>query len=88
VTVHEHSFFKLGQKFAAEKLNDEDWDRGTQDQALQSFELFSKLLCEAAVYTIDGIVQAHFNQFKLALTNIPKSYGKSPADPGLFNARY
>lgn len=72
----------VGERFMAVKAQDENWDPGTQDQARQTFVLFSRFLAEERkIKGFASLRQSDLASFVMFLrTEIYKFYGKSPRD--------
>jgi hypothetical protein len=74
------SLSALAEKLIAEKVKHKRWDRKTASQARQTFQLFGKSLEHV---DLSHILQKDLSEFKDLLSEIAKSYGKSPKDKNL-----
>jgi integrase len=79
-SLEEHPVWLAGQKLIAHNKKHKIWRENGERQAEQNYRLLVLLLIELKIYSIEGLEQSTFAKYKLLLSQVAKSYGKSEQD--------
>jgi integrase len=79
-SLEEHPVWLAGQKLIAHNKKHNIWRENGERQAEQNYRLLVLLLIELKIYSIEGLEQSTFANYKLLLSQVAKSYGKSEQD--------